>query len=122
MSTFRAKRIGRSPGHRVSLIILDPVAVLFSQRIGEISCRASGCHRALRVTRALLALLFVAGISFWVMAQLGSSQSHSEQSAKEAVKATYEAFLRAWQDKDLNALSHLLAMTIRRSISKESSV
>ena len=61
------------------------------------------------MTRALLALLFVAGSSFCIVAQIGSSQSHSEQSEKEAVKAAYEAYLRAWQDKDLNALSHLLS-------------
>jgi uncharacterized protein (TIGR02246 family) len=61
------------------------------------------------MTRALLALLFVAGISFCVVAQVGLSQARSEQSAKEAVKATYKAYLRAWQDKDLNALSHLLS-------------
>lgn len=61
------------------------------------------------MTRALLALLFVAGSSFCIVAQIGSSHSHSEQSEKEAVKATYEAYLRTWQDKDLNALSHLLS-------------
>jgi hypothetical protein len=109
VSTCGAKRIGRSPDHRIRLIILDPVAVLFSQRIGEISCRAYRCLRARPVTRALLALLFVAGSSFCVVAQIGFSQSRSEQSAKEAVKAAYEAYLRAWQDKDLNALSHLLS-------------
>jgi uncharacterized protein (TIGR02246 family) len=109
VSTCGAKRIGRSPGHRIRLIILDPVAVLCSQRIGEISCRAYRCLRARPVTRALLALLFVAGSSFCVVAQIGFSQSRSEQSAKEAVKAAYEAYLRAWQDKDLNALSHLLS-------------
>ena len=61
------------------------------------------------MSRALLALLFVAGSSFCVVAQIGLSQSRSEQSAKEAVKAAYEAYLRAWQDKDLNALNHLLS-------------
>ncbi len=83
--------------------------MLFSQRIGEISCRTYRCLRARPVSRALLALLFVAGSSFCVVAQIGLSQSRGEQSAKEAVKAAYEAYLRAWQDKDLNALSHLLS-------------
>ena len=109
MSTCRAKRTGRSPSHRVRFIVLEPIAILFSQRIGEISCRTYRRLRARPVSRALLALLFVAGSSFCVVAQIGLSQSRSEHSAKEAVKAAYEAYLRAWQDKDLNALNHLLS-------------
>jgi uncharacterized protein (TIGR02246 family) len=49
------------------------------------------------------------GSAFCVAAQIGSSHAQSEQLAKAAVKATYEAYPRAWKDKDLNALDHILS-------------
>jgi hypothetical protein len=107
VSTCRTKCIQRSLGHRPRLIFLDPFAVLFGPRTGKTLCRAQRCLRALPVTHALLALLFVAGSSLGVAAQIRSSQSQTEQSA--AVKVTYEAYLRAWNDKNLNALNRLLS-------------
>ena len=109
MSTCLVKRIRKSLGHRLRLIFLDPFAVLFRSRTGETLCRAERCLRARRVTHAWLALLFVGGSSFCVAAQIGPSQFHIKQSAKLAVKATYEAYLRAWKDKNLDALNHLLS-------------
>jgi uncharacterized protein (TIGR02246 family) len=54
-------------------------------------------------------LLFFAGSTFYVAAQMRPSHSQSEESAEAAVKATYEAYLQAWKDKDLSALNHLLS-------------
>jgi ketosteroid isomerase-like protein len=109
VSTCRAKRIRRSPGHRLRLIFVDPVAVLFRPRTGERLCRAQRCLRALPATEALLALLFLAANSFCVADQTGSSQFLTEHSGKGAVKATYEAYLRAWKDKGYTALNNLLS-------------
>lgn len=53
--------------------------------------------------------MFVAGSSLSVLAQIGSSQSQAEQTPPGAVRATYEAYLRVWKDKDLNALDHILS-------------
>lgn len=39
----------------------------------------------------------------------GSSQSRTQDVAKVAVKAAYEAYLRAWRDKDYDALNELLS-------------
>lgn len=109
MSTCRAKRIRQSPGHRLRLIFLDPFAALFRPKAGETLCHAQRSIRALAATDALLTLLFVLVSACCVAAQNGSYHSQSEQPAKAAVKATYEACLRAWKDKDLNALDHILS-------------
>lgn len=100
MSTFRVKR---------KLIFRDPFAVLFRPRSSETLCCADRCIRVLAATEALLTLLFLVGSTFWVSAQIGSSQSQGEQSAQRAVKTTYEAYLRAWKNKDFNALDHILS-------------
>lgn len=109
MSTCRAKRIRQGPCHRLRLILLDLIAVVFRPRIGKALCRAQRCIRALPAAKALLTLLFVAGSSFCVAAQIRSSQSQTEQPSIGAVKATYEAYLRAWKDKDISARDHLLS-------------
>jgi uncharacterized protein (TIGR02246 family) len=67
------------------------------------------CFGALCATHVLLTFLFVAGCSVSVRAQSGSSRSEPEQSPQGAVRATYAAYLRAWKDKDLNALDHILS-------------
>ena len=65
--------------------------------------------RAFPAIEALLALLFAAGSPFSVAARTGSPLSPHEQSAKGVVKATYEAYLRAWKNKDYTALNNLLS-------------
>jgi len=109
VSTFRAKRIRRSPGHPPKLIFIDPFAPLFGPTTGEISCRAQRCLRPLLATGALLASLFLGARSYSFASQIRSSQSQTEQSSKAVVKAKYEAYLRAWKDKDYNALNNLLS-------------
>lgn len=109
VSTLRVKRIQRTPAHRFRFIFLDPFAVSSRFRTREIFSRIQRCVRRLAVTHGLLVLLFVASSSFCVVAQIGSSQSETEQSAKGAMKRTYEEYLQAWKDKDLNALNHLLS-------------
>ena len=122
MSTCRAKHIRQSPGHRLRLIFLDPFALLSRPRTGQTLGCTHRCFPGIRATEVLLTFLFLAGCSFSVVAQIGSSRSESEQSPQGAVRATYEAYLRAWKDKDLNALDHIPAMTIKRSTSRESPV
>ena len=109
MSTFRAKRVRRCPGYRLRFIFLHPVAALCRPRTGEIFRRAQIHFRTLPATEVLLALLFLVGSSFCVVAQIGSSRPQTEQSTKGAVKAAYEVYLRAWKDKDYAALNNILS-------------
>lgn len=109
MSTCRAKRIRKSPGHLLRIIFLDPFAVLFRAKAAETLCDAQRSIPALAATDSLVRCCSSWTTTFCVAAQIGSSQSQSEQSARGAVKATYEAYLRAWKDKDSNALDHLLS-------------
>ena len=109
MSTCRAERIRQSPGHRLRFIFLGPFAVISRSRSGQAFGWTHRCFPGLRATHVLLTFLFLAGCSFSVAAQIGSSRSESEQSPQGAVRATYEAYLRAWKDKDLNALDHILS-------------
>lgn len=109
MSTCRAKRIRRSPGRCLRLIPLGLVAALFRPRTGETRCSAQRCLQVLFATETLLGLIFVAASSICVLAQIRSSQIQTEQSEKGAVKAAYEAYLRAWKDKDYTALNNLLS-------------
>jgi ketosteroid isomerase-like protein len=57
----------------------------------------------------LLAPLFPAGRAFSFASGNGSSQSRTQKPAKVAVKAAYEAYLRAWKDKDYDALNDMLS-------------
>lgn len=105
MSTFRAKRVRRSPSHSPNL---DPFAVLFGLRTVRILSPAERCLRQLFASGALLASLFGATTNCFA-AHLRSSHPETERSARAAVKATYEAYLRAWKDKDYTALSNFLS-------------
>jgi uncharacterized protein (TIGR02246 family) len=69
-----------------------------------------------RSTRlANLALLFLltapfpARRAFSFASETGSPQPRTQGPAKVAVKAAYEAYLRAWKDKDYDALKELLS-------------
>ena len=108
MSTCRVKRIRQSPGHRL-IIFLGPFAVLSTSRSGQTFGWPHRCFPGLRATDVLLTFLFLVGCSFSVAAQMESSRSQTEQSPQGAVRAAYEAYLRAWRDKDLNALGHILS-------------
>lgn len=57
----------------------------------------------------LLPLLLPARRAFCSPSRTGSSQSRTQDVAKVAVKAAYEAYLRAWKDKDYDALNELLS-------------
>jgi len=57
----------------------------------------------------LLAPLFPARRAFSFASGTGSSRSRTQKPVKVAVKAAYEAYLRAWKDKDYDALNELLS-------------
>lgn len=57
----------------------------------------------------LLAPLFPARRALSFASGTGSSQSRTQKPAKVAAKAAYEAYLRAWKDKDYDALNELLS-------------
>jgi ketosteroid isomerase-like protein len=57
----------------------------------------------------LLAPLFPARRVFSFASATGSSQFRTQDYAKVAVKTAYEAYLRAWKDKDYDALNELLS-------------
>ena len=69
--------------------------------------------RLTRLTNVALLLLMVplfpARRAFTFPSATGPSQSRTQDSAKVAVKAAYEAYLRAWKDKDYDALNKLLS-------------
>ena len=72
----------------------------------------------------LLAPLFPARRAFSFASGTGSSHSRAQKLAKIAVKAAYEAYLRAWTDKGYDALNELLrndyqAVTFQGVISRK---
>ena len=109
MSTFRAKHIRRSPDHRLRFIFLDPAATSCRLRTRGRFRLAQTYLRSLPATEAWLVMLFFAGSSVCVAAQIGSSQSQTEQSAEAAVKSAYKAYLRALKDSDYTALNNFLS-------------
>lgn len=81
--------------------------------VGAVSMSPTNPARLRHLANVSLLLLVIplspaAGI-FSFASETGSSRSRTDDPAKAAVKAAYEAYLRAWKNKDHDALNELLS-------------
>ena len=93
----------------VSTFLAKPTGVKSTAFLGSVLLGLFTSFLVQRMVVVLMASFFLPNAPPLCAAQVHSDEYHNGRSAKEAVTAEYEAYLRAWRDKDYSALSNLLS-------------